>query len=310
MLFKNILIASLFILFEGIPSGVSAQEALDSIPFELGSDSRIYIRCRVNDSDTLRFLFDSGATDMVVNTQSEKAVRHLNFNEKGFNYGASGGNAVPVSTGNSFCAGGTRTDDLKFIGVPYPPEFWDGVVGLSFMKNFTVRLDYDRRMIYLYRPGTYKPDRRAVCLQIDYEMGVPVVPVKVCVNGTYYDLRLEIDLGSDRILDLNTPFVKKQKLLGSQKPFAISRISSSDTNTGELQNVYFDEIVMGSLRLPRIPGAFSTVTEGVQASNKMDGVMGNNLLQRFHLTFDFANDDLYLEPNNLLYKPFYSFLIF
>lgn len=52
------------------------------------------------------------------------------------------------------------------------------------------------------------------------------------------------------------------------------------------------------------------MTEGVQASDKMDGVMGNNLLQRFHLTFDFANGYLYLEPNNLLYKPFYSFLIF
>ena len=70
MLFKNILIASCFTLFGGMPSGISAQEALDSIPFELGGDSRIYIRCRVNESDTLRFLFDSGATDMVVNTQS------------------------------------------------------------------------------------------------------------------------------------------------------------------------------------------------------------------------------------------------
>lgn len=307
---RNMLLSLGLSLLTGLGSLDARAEALDSIPFELGADNRVYLRCRINGSDTLRFLFDSGATDMVVNTQSEKAVREMEFQEQAFNYGASGGNQVPMSHGNRFVTGNTVTDSLSFIGIPYPPEFWDGVIGLSFMKRFTVRLDYDRKMVFLYQPGTYRPSDEAIALRMEYEMGVPVVPVRVRVNGISYDLRLEVDLGSDRVLDLNTPFVKKQNLLGSQQPFAISHISSSDRNTGELLNVYFDEVVMGALRLPRIPGAFSTVTEGVQASDKMDGVMGNNLLQRFHLTFDFADGILYLEPNNLLYKPFYPFLIF
>ena len=32
---------------------------------------------------------------------------------------------------------------------------------------------------------------------------------------------------------------------------------------GELQNVYFDWIKFGLLTLPRVPGAFSTVTTGI-----------------------------------------------
>lgn len=31
---------------------IAAQTVSDSIPFELGADNRIYLRCRVNDSDT------------------------------------------------------------------------------------------------------------------------------------------------------------------------------------------------------------------------------------------------------------------
>ena len=114
---------------------------------------------------------------------------------------------------------------------------------------------------------------------------------------------------SDRVLDMNTPFVRQNDLLGTQSPFAISRITSSDSNAGELQNVFFDEVRLGNMNFYKIPGAFSTVTEGVQASQEMDGVLGNNFLQRFNITLDLQNGYIYLEPNNLIYKPFYHFLI-
>ena len=79
---------------------------------------------------------------------------------------------------------------------------------------------------------------------------------------------------------------------------------------GELQNVYFDSVTLGdALTLPRIPGAFSTVTAGVQASDAMDGVLGNNFLQRFNQLYDFKNNYLYLEVNDRLYTPFYDFLV-
>ena len=39
-----------------------------SIPFELGTASRIYVKGSVNGSRPLRFLFDTGATSMVIST--------------------------------------------------------------------------------------------------------------------------------------------------------------------------------------------------------------------------------------------------
>ena len=38
-------------------------------------------------------------------------------------------------------------------------------------------------------------------------------------------------------------------------------------------------------------------------------MLGNNFLQRFNITLDLQNGYIYLEPNNLIYKPFYHFLI-
>lgn len=47
----------------------------------------------------------------------------------------------------------------------------------------------------------------------------------------------------------------------------------------------------------------------INDSDKMDGVFGNNFLQRFHLTLDLQEGYIYLKTNNILYKLFYNLLI-
>lgn len=94
------------------------------------------------------------------------------------------------------------------------------------------------------------------------------MPVKI--NNKDYNLTLEVDTGSDRIIDLNTPFVQKHNLLDTQKPFAISRIASSDGGSGELRNVFFDEVVVGKYHLPLVAGAFSTLTSGMQSKENIE----------------------------------------
>ena len=114
----------------------NSQIILDSIPFELGADSRIYLRCRVNDSDTLRFLFDTGATDMVMNPNSQKSDYSMEFDSKVTNNGATGVNQILSSSSNSFTIGKTTTEGMRFISIPYPANFWDGVIGLSFIRQY------------------------------------------------------------------------------------------------------------------------------------------------------------------------------
>lgn len=138
---------------------------------------------------------------------------------------------------------------------------------------------------------------------------VPFISMPVKINNKDYNLTLEVDTGSDRIIDLNTPFVQKHNLLDTQKPFAISRIASSDGGSGELRNVFFDEVVVGKYHLPLVAGAFSTLTSGMQSKENIDGMIGNNFLKRFNMVMDFKNNRIYLKPNKFLYSPFYDFLL-
>lgn len=287
---------------------------VDTIPFELGADNRLYVTVYINGQDDrpLRFLLDTGATDVVLNSNSPRTEGLASFTGSVENNGANSVETIRSTEPSQVVRMGSRAiSGLKLIAILYPPDAWDGVLGLSYLRNFDVRIDYRRKSIFLYElgDGQKAASDKAVKLKMDYRLGVPVIPVGVRVNGVDHLVSVEVDTGSDRVFDLNTPFVRRNGLLGTQKPFAISRIAGTVKNGGELQNVYFDSVTLGgTLTLPRIPGAFSTVTTGVQASDVMDGVLGNNFLQRFNQLYDFKNNFLYLEVNDRLYTPFYDFL--
>lgn len=79
-----------FTVFLGcLLSSPAANTPSDSIPFELGPASRIYVKGSVNGSRPLRFLFHTRATAMVISTHSLKGVP-MEFSETLVNHGATG----------------------------------------------------------------------------------------------------------------------------------------------------------------------------------------------------------------------------
>lgn len=282
---------------------------IGEIPFAIAGDSRIYVTAFVNGSDSLRFLVDTGASSIVLNTNSPKLEGLIHNGRSADNLGSSGENTVAYSDDNSVKIGSIQYDKAGCAHIPYPPEYWDGVFGLNGLAAFNIEINYDDFKIYCYPKDTLTVENSFVSLPFIYKYDVPFIQLPINLNGIRHNLLLEVDTGSDRIIDLNTPFVNKNNLLEMQKPFAISRIASSDGGSGELKNVFFDEVVVGPYIMPKVAGAFSTLTAGMQSKEDIDGMIGNNFLKRFNMLIDFKNNMLYLQPNNFFYAPFYDFLI-
>ncbi len=286
-------------------------EPVGVIPFSIAEDSRIYVTARVNGSDSLNFLVDTGASSIVLNANSPKLKDFIHDGETTHNLGSTGENDITYSNDNSVYIGTIHYDKAGCAHIPYPPEYWDGVFGLNGLAAFNIEINYDDFKIYCYakEPLAIDSIKRCVSFPFTYKYDVPFIERPVRINGTLYNLTLEVDTGSDRVIDLNTPFVNKHNLLGTQKPFAISRIASSDGGSGELKNVFFDEVIIGPYIMPKVAGAFSTLTVGMQSKEDIDGMIGNNFLKRFNMLIDFKSNTLYLQPNNLYYTPFYDFLV-
>ena len=281
---------------------------VDSIPFKLEKDNRIYTYCKVNESDTLYFLIDTGASDMVINSEIISKV-DMSFSSSVENIGATGKNTVKASTENIFLWGNQKIKNTMFIAIPYPNEKWDGVIGLSILKQYVVEVNYDLMLIYLYDKNSFQTPNSDK-LKINYSHNVPIIELDIeTIDNNTHTLKLELDTGSDRIMDISTRYVNSSKLLNVYKSaFATSTITSSDGNSGIIYNVYFPKVKLSGLELYKIPGGLSQVQFGIMNTNEIDGIIGNWFLKRFNMTLDFKNDYLYLEPNNYIYTPFYGFL--
>lgn len=309
---KKHLFLILFLMIQVVATFGQRPAALDTISFMLGQDNRVYVDVFVNGRTerTFRFLVDTGASDIVLNSNVPEIMSLANFSETVTNRSANSvEQAVATESNQQLNISNTVVKELRFIALPYPVEAWDGVLGLSFLMNFEMVFDYEKRLLYLYPKGSPVAFGQQGGLPVTFRMGVPTVPATVYINNRKHELQVELDSGSDRVLDINTPYVVSHGLEGTLKPFAFSKIMGSTSGKGQLLNVFFDKIELDGIVLPKIPGAFSTVTEGVQASDEMDGVIGNNLLHRFNQIWDFTNMRVYFQVNNRLYSPFYDFLI-
>ena len=69
----------------------------DTIPFELGADNRLYVTVYINGQDDhpLRFLLDTGATDVVLNSNSPRTEGLATFTGSVENSGANSVETIP-----------------------------------------------------------------------------------------------------------------------------------------------------------------------------------------------------------------------
>jgi hypothetical protein len=129
------------------------------VPFDLYGDN-ILIRVRVNNSQPIWLIFDSGASINVIN---QRTIERLGLKTKGsVNLNAGGG-----SVGGAFVEGATisLTDVEAFnqmiAAAPldalaaYSGRDIQGLIGNNFIQNFVVEIDYAHRLLIFHDPHAY-----------------------------------------------------------------------------------------------------------------------------------------------------------
>lgn len=105
---------------------------VDTIPFELGADNRLYVTVYINGQDDrpLRFLLDTGATDVVLNSNSPRTEGLAAFTGSEENNSANSVETIPSTESSQVVRMGSRAiSGLELVAVPYPPDALDGVLG-------------------------------------------------------------------------------------------------------------------------------------------------------------------------------------
>ena len=311
IILKLVLKASLLtVLFFSCGNLFAQNTPLTVLPFELKTDNRIYIKCRINEADELSFMFDTGANGSVINQSILGKKLDLNLDGESNNVGANGSGKVAVSNRNTISFGDVKISDASFVVIPYGEAPFDGVFGSDIMQKYVIEIDYNKKQLRFYNPEKY------LYQTADYERyklrkksGLMVIEGAVNAARKKYKGYFEIDTGGDGGLSLTSPFVEKYQFNKSFKTVAKATVLGSDGTSVQSPIVVLPEVRIGSKYFYRVPTVLSASQSGVFADREIDGIFGNNFLKRFNAILDISRNQIFLKANDLLHTPYYDFLV-
>lgn len=185
-----------------------------------------------------------------------------------------------------------KSDFSQEVGRPY-----QGMLGADFFNRVVVEIDYNRQTLRLYDPTVYKYTGKGAVLPLRFSGSAPLIKASLKLAGqktreedfvvnTALDASVMI---SDRFSDVHRIFSSHVKTINASDPqieggatVALGRLTVFEIGRYEIQ---------GTVAAFVHPGANSSLDKN------RAGVIGGGILRRFTVIFDYAHQQLILDPN-------------
>ena len=182
----------------------------------------------------------------------------------------------------------------------------DGIIGFSFFNKYIVKINYDNNNIEVYQHGDIKYPRKGLMLHPNIN-NIPIFSASLLDNRDV-TTRFYFDTGAGLYVLLSEKFVSDSNMimkgrriintqaegLGGKKPMKITTIK---------------EARIGKYRFKKVPTYIFNDEFNVTAYPHLGGLIGNDLLRRFNLVINYAENKIHLSPNLHFNDPFdYSYI--
>lgn len=272
----------------------------------------IYLKGKLNGAPTSRFVFDTGAHDLYIDScfyaESGLAFEKL-------------GNAVLPGAGTGRQKAKVVMDKLSYafhdniyqpkLGVifnlrPILGDFADGIIGKNYFDGQCLEINYKENYMKKYNAvseinltGYKKVQGRNVG-------GMITIPVTIKISN---DLTITehflLDLGSGGTINLNSTTANKyavDRKIGKKMHSYTSQ--GGVGGSSQSYTLLLPEVSVAGYTLKDMTASRSLDKSGALASTKYAGLIGNEIMDRFSLVIDFKDNSIYLKPNEDINLPF------
>jgi len=290
-----------------------AGQPIASLPAEMVLSGGILLRTRVNDSEPLWFVLDSGSSSsfIVDRRRADRLGLELRGRAKATGAGAGRYDVTFASNIRIALAGvalPSRTVSVISLSPlePFAGRSLDGILGFGLFSRYVVAIDYAARKVDLYEPQGYQYSGSGIRLPLATKGNHFYVPAKIAMHGhAAFAGRFMVDTGAvTATVILNRPAVERHGLLASvEKRFVDRSLPGLGGETSQILS-RAAAIQLGGLTIHQPTVSLSQDAKGALASRGFDGVIGGELLRRFKVIFDQAHRQLILEPNAHFTEPY------
>jgi predicted aspartyl protease len=279
----------------------SGQKAL-GIPFET-VNNLIFVQVRVNKSEPLWFLLDTGASYTLIKQRRAQALSlKTEENEKEFE-------GQPYIKGVTLSLPGVELLNQSIVTAPtafLEPSVGravDGVLGYDVFHDFVVEIDYAKRLINLYEPQGYQYKGAGVSLPITIEDNTPFVHAGIGPTGNNSaEGKFMIDTGANSALNIFGRFDDAHHISKSlRKTLQSTGLGTSGAKQTRIGRI--EEIRLGRLKI-KYPVVSLAQSSASDADEIGDGEIGAELLRRFKVIVDYSRGRIILESNAQFTEPY------
>ncbi|RRO21845.1 aspartyl protease family protein [Flavobacteriaceae bacterium 14752] len=182
--------------------------------------------------------------------------------------------------------------------IGYPIQ---GILGYDFFKNHIVRINYIRDFVKVYNPKYFNKSLKSYdAFDMRIHKNKPYIQAALKQTKEWQDYVFLLDTGSGDAIwvkqhgDIDIPPQNFADILG---------YGFSDIIKGIRAKAKAFEIGSTTLKSPKIAYPDSLSYQGVSFTSK-SGIIGSEIMRRFHWYFDYENNKVYIKPNADLNEDF------
>lgn len=181
-----------------------------------------------------------------------------------------------------------------------------GIIGASLFRQFVVQIDYQRRLLTLFRPGRVKIGKQWEQMPMEVFRGKPFVDVSINMIGTKdQQVKLLLDTGASIPLLLYTETDTTLTVPPNAIKGNVGRGLGGNLEgfQGRIKELDIDQFQLGQVTT-NFQKLDSVYIYDSSLLNDRNGIVGNIVLSRFHVILDYWNEQLYLRPNKFFKTDF------
>ncbi len=262
----------------------------------------ILIKAKVNDyPDSLNFILDTGSGGISLDSStvdeynipivaSDKTIK-----------GIGGLRKVPFLYNATLHLPGVVTSNLNFhvndYGIltnVYGIKI-DGIIGYAFFSKYIVNINYDNLLINVFSIGEYKYPSSGSVLRPMFT-ALPIQNIRFTDDGRHHQY-FYLDTGAGLNFLLSERYVGDSMVLRKKrKPPLVTQAEGVGGRTS-MKITVIREVKIGPYRFRKVPSFLFKDEYNVTNYPYVGGLVGNDLLRRFNVTFNYTKQEVHIIPN-------------
>ncbi|MEO6919644.1 MAG: aspartyl protease family protein [Collimonas sp.] len=274
-----------------------------TLPFRL-LNNHIYVEASINGAAPQLFVFDTGATNML----DTGAAKGLGIAVEGALPGGGFGDKIEdfgLAKVNSVSLGGLTLPDQVF-GTENSTGWGAiegiksaGLLGYEFVKRAVLTIDYAKRTLTFTKQEVFHPPKDVPVIAFTFDGHIPMVA------GTLdgFPGEFEIDTGSRGALIVMRAFADANGLVDKYHATRKATVGYGVGGPSKALLARAGKLTLGPVAIEAPVTELIADKGGAANATRTAGNIGGDLLKQFTVTFDYAHQNIWLQPNQLAGKP-------